>query len=1456
MAKPGALLGLDLQDGHNHFNIGIGFTSGHVDTSPADVAAGYESNPQFISVDADAWVRFRIQLDGATTSSGTKYARSELREFDEAGTTKIAFDGTTGTHYIEGTSRITHLPPNKPWVCFFQIHDASSDLCRVQTEGTSTTALKIVARNTPPGSSTETATTIMASYTLGTEIAWRMEIIAGVGKVFLNGTLVRTFPASATGLYFKVGAYAQSNETTDSATEYVAVDIKAGSLKQWHTGWPTPVDYLGGSGGGTTPPVVVNSLISFGACLEAADSNAFARIKTMNPKRHAFLGDTWYKDGTTPTWVADWNAKFGATNCAAMLAALPTQPIVIWSDHDFGYNANAVGTANATVTANANAAYRSKFASVAADLPSGTGIYRTFMDDTVRVRHIVLDERSFKSANAATDNSSKTVLGSVQKAWLKNLLANPGAPVVIIYGDIPWTQATLAGDDGWKGYNTERQELATAFAASPAAIVRLNGDMHCLAWTHDAFGIDRCWQAAGFHRPTKVKDGGTGLGATYPTNGSSLEGTTLELFGTVNIADDGNQLTLTYTGFSAESATSHTQRLADTITVSAPGGSTGGGTTTPPPVTTTVPLGPLATSVASGPITPGFPPTALYGDMLLYEVHSRYGKQVTCNNQDWQLVASRIGTQNAYAGGVFIFAHRLVPGDVPPTFTSETGDGGLIGRCSDWGDVTPESAVTANGNARPVVGPSARSTVPNSKIAYFIAQDNDYALTAPTGGAVAIYANTANGGPDGTDGAAIALAVEVLPNPGDSGTVGWTSTGTGAPDRWVAATVVLKPGSASTEEPPEGAKVAYGIDVDTRHDGLDMAAAKTGGVAFVMATVGTGAGLYIRPDKSRLRLTASVDAAYAGHRTAAAAQSLPFAGVWVIGNGEAPESQAARCKAALVGDLTRALCLVWDEGGGDYPQLAQTVHAFRDAGLHVAMVRAGLRYSVLQNPPFRYLLGPNLGMVSGYPASIGKTGTLQDLYRPIATRPLNYYEGIGGYDISILRYSDTAVVASVPNVGANAFPGDAAALAALFAPATGPDVESPQPLPQMGPQVSGLEVLSEQPVQLVDVQYVFHFQDLRTGQPYGELPLKDVKCGVVLGGEAGPLTATINVSDPAVRALNPWAVAVPRRTALFVRRIEKYPPGTLPTREKVIWSGIVWDLDPVAGSGHLEIHAATFESYFARRYIDEDRRYSNQEQTAIHSDLTTFFQSYREGAGIGVANASKQTGRRRDRIYLASDNSQLLEMLRNLGRVDDGFDWYIEGFRDASTGAYGKRVVTGYPRLGRLATGPTGPLRLRHYANGGPSNIISAPVVKRQGTTVNNEMIGLGAKEGEVQTRVVVTAGDLGRPEIQTGFPLLQGVHSDTSVTVLETLRDNTSAALVQGWTSEILLTQVTLQGTSTPTLHDISLGDDVQLDTDDATWPQPVSLAGRIFAIQMSLAQGDQSEQVELTLAGAGLSA
>lgn len=383
-----------------------------------------------------------------------------------------------------------------------------------------------------------------------------------------------------------------------------------------------------------------------------------------------------------------------------------------------------------------------------------------------------------------------------------------------------------------------------------------------------------------------------------------------------------------------------------------------------------------------------------------------------------------------------------------------------------------------------------------------------------------------------------------------------------------------------------------------------------------------------------------------------------------------------------------------------------------------------------------------------------------------------------------------------------------------------------------------------------DVHYRYAFSDLRTGARIGDLPLIDVDWSVALGGAAGKLTASINVADPDVRALDPWAVAVPRRTALYVHRTEIYPGR--PPRPHVPWGGIVWDIDPDPAAGRLKLSCATFESYFARRYIDEDRFYSATEQTAIHAGLLSHFQTYRPGASIRVQATPIPTGRVRDRDWLADDDKRLDEALAELAAVEDGFDWYIRPYLNETTNRYEQAVAYGYPRLGR--TVDQSGLRLR-YLRDGRGTVVDTPQVKRQGSVVANEVRCAGGDVDDVQIREVVTAADLGRDEIGRGYPLLQDLYSDTEVKVRSTLVDHGAAALRQGWASEVLLTGVTIRSDQRPTLADIDLGDDVLLETDDVTWPRPVTLLGRVWGMKTRARQGATSECTQLVLAGEGLS-
>lgn len=235
---PGQALNIGPNPGQNHFNIGVGLSSGHVDYPQSAIAKG-DTIPG-LSLTDDGWARFTCFVNGKTTSANTKYPRAELRELELDGVTRASWDGRKGEHRFRGVSRVMKLPKLKPWCVVAQIHDGKSDLIRLQTEAVSG-RLALVARSTPPNSDTEKRTTVRSSYSIESPIEWEFEVINGFGRLFLGDEEVEQFPAAVSGCYFKCGAYLQSNlDIEKDPTQQGVVDIAPGYLNHWHTGWDAP----------------------------------------------------------------------------------------------------------------------------------------------------------------------------------------------------------------------------------------------------------------------------------------------------------------------------------------------------------------------------------------------------------------------------------------------------------------------------------------------------------------------------------------------------------------------------------------------------------------------------------------------------------------------------------------------------------------------------------------------------------------------------------------------------------------------------------------------------------------------------------------------------------------------------------------------------------------------------------------------------------------------------------------------------------------------------------------------------------------------------------------------------------------------------------------------------------------------------------------------------------------
>jgi hypothetical protein len=561
-STPGECLKIGTNGNLNHFKVQTGISGGSsiIEKSQAQIGGGYTQSPEFCMTSDNTAVQMRISLDAPTTS-GSSNPRTELRQMDTNGT------GTTGWPFTSGYGvqvclRWTKLPNSLKRCSGMQIHDASDDVLQIKTEVVSGT-LKY-GYNKNGGSFVA-----LGNYTEGDWLTVRIMVTGSstlniIHKAGTDPTLAGATTTSVTGVthsgngYFKVGTYPQSTGS-ESSSDYAAAEFK--KLGSYYPGGPDPVYDSDTIGGGDTTSFTV----AFGACINANASAAgsLTHIKNAGPDYFAILGDFWYKDGATPDWVADWNRQTGYSNFAALIAALPNPIIVGVSDHDFGYANNATGVEKgSTFVNNFNTAYRTKWGSSGpgvqnATLPT-TGIYRTWV--VGRVRFVLLDMLSFKSSLTATDNSSKTMLGSTQKAWFKNILSTASEPMIVVFGDGQIPGPKEAGQDEWRGYDTERNELASALSASSATVLYLNGDTHSLATGSNQYGYDKVWQSAPLHNTTKVKAGGAGYEQQYPDNAHESDTVVSELYAIVEFTDTGSSITATYKGYEGTEV-----RITDTI---------------------------------------------------------------------------------------------------------------------------------------------------------------------------------------------------------------------------------------------------------------------------------------------------------------------------------------------------------------------------------------------------------------------------------------------------------------------------------------------------------------------------------------------------------------------------------------------------------------------------------------------------------------------------------------------------------------------------------------------------------------------------------------------------------------------------------------------------------------------------------------------------------------------------
>lgn len=181
------------------------------------------------------------------------------------------------------------------------------------------------------------------------------------------------------------------------------------------------------------------------------------------------LGDNHYADSTQP----EVQRKFYASqrgNCGWHAYARNLPIYAIWDDHDYGPNDSdrtASGQRHSLRT------FQEHWANPSYGIDGIPGIFCTFSRGDVQF--FLLDDRYYRDPNKAPGSPCKTLLGTAQKAWLKEQLTLSTAKVKIV---ALGSETQLHGHrDSYTSFKAEQEEMLD-FYKTIEGVILISGDRH------------------------------------------------------------------------------------------------------------------------------------------------------------------------------------------------------------------------------------------------------------------------------------------------------------------------------------------------------------------------------------------------------------------------------------------------------------------------------------------------------------------------------------------------------------------------------------------------------------------------------------------------------------------------------------------------------------------------------------------------------------------------------------------------------------------------------------------------------------------------------------------------------------------------------------------------------------------------------------------------------------------
>jgi hypothetical protein len=165
---------------------------------------------------------------GATTSSNTAYARSELREMQSDGTTNAAWSCSSGARKMHIRQRIVKTPIHKPEMVVGQIHDDSNDVLTIHFTGPEDSSGVGTGNGVGTGvmrvhwNNDTSQDVVDSAYAVGDMMVVDIETISNTARVTYRNertgvttTIVKAFSGIVGSCYFKAGNYHQGCSKTN-----------------------------------------------------------------------------------------------------------------------------------------------------------------------------------------------------------------------------------------------------------------------------------------------------------------------------------------------------------------------------------------------------------------------------------------------------------------------------------------------------------------------------------------------------------------------------------------------------------------------------------------------------------------------------------------------------------------------------------------------------------------------------------------------------------------------------------------------------------------------------------------------------------------------------------------------------------------------------------------------------------------------------------------------------------------------------------------------------------------------------------------------------------------------------------------------------------------------------------------------------------------------------------------